>query len=86
MCLQWPALHPGTYQGGEGAGAGGGRVGERRWGGVRAWGKLPTWGEGCEGRHWEGGGGYVYSLVSEASNFFFNGPLMCYKILIRAVQ
>lgn len=29
---------------------------------------------------------YVYSWVSEASNFFFNGPLMCYKILIRAAQ
>lgn len=29
---------------------------------------------------------YVYSLVSEASAFFFNPPFMCYKILIRIVQ
>lgn len=28
----------------------------------------------------------VYSLVSETSTFFIIVPLMCYKILIRAVQ
>lgn len=28
----------------------------------------------------------VYSLVSETSTSFINVPLMCYKILIRAVQ
>jgi hypothetical protein len=50
LSFQRPALYPVTYQGGEGAGAGGGR--DTGWEEIKVLGKFPYL--GCEGRLWEG--------------------------------